>query len=314
MGHNAGTSVLGALALSLFALPCIARERPKAVQPKATTAPTTRKAEQPPALTGQQIRDLMLRALHAREDPNGALQMLIRAAQAASKLKSRDEYTKTVVTYDPRKINLAHLFRAMRGKTVERKRRLSKRAVLVETVEVTYVPFTGMADNNKAFIMPVPMKGETLKRQLLQIDGNDVVSIPLTGARAGRQKEYHVSPDHRRVVLADWLQGKPMEILDVSSRTRTPVAEPKEFDGHYNVYPFRFVQWAEDSGRFSVEVTGSVVSGRGPGSELMAYREVWRIDAKTAKATFVRRQEQPWRKDLKWQEPKPLKPKTPEKD
>jgi len=50
--------------------------------------------------------------------------------------------------------------------------------------------------------------------------------------------------------------------------------DDKEFPGHYFEYPFRFLNWADDTG-FLVEVTGTDWNLR----DAHDYRQVWRIDA-----------------------------------
>jgi len=274
-----------------------AAEKP-ATKP-AASAPTM--AASRPARDGavEKIRGLVERALAARDDPQEAVRLLTEAAGQVKALPPGSDFERLFIHLDPTKTPLDHLFRGVKGKTVQKKRALSKRLELVETHRIDDLPFTAMADNNKAFIAPIPMKAEALLRQTLLLDGNQVFAIALVGPNAGRQRDFHVSPDERHVVLADWLHAKTMEVLDIATRKHVPVPAPERLKGHDYVYPFGFVSWAEDSRSFSVEVTGTV--GRGPGSGLTAYQELWSVDPRTGKASFLKRREKPWKPNLTWE-------------
>lgn len=112
---------------------------------------------------------------------------------------------------------------------------------------------------------------------------------------------YHVNDEYRRVVFLngeEWFKAPgldhiypspsgayvavqpftdPIRILNASTRksVELTVADSQtEFSGHYYTYPFRFLRWSDDH-NFLVEVRGRTVGSR-------AYRQTWRVDARTA--------------------------------
>jgi hypothetical protein len=108
-----------------------------------------------------------------------------------------------------------------------------------------------------------------------------------------------VSPDESRVAIQHWLHSEPIEILELRTGRSTEVMPPREFPMHDYGYPFTFVKWEADAKSLVVDVQGTALEKgvEGPKARLMAYREVWTIDAATAKASFVSRQEREWTKD-----------------
>ena len=230
-------------------------------------------------------------------DADKAARLMDEASQLLGQVHDPEARRLAFYEFDPNDVDLSHLLRPRTSVKTERVTVLTDKLRLVERGQRKRYSFVGLADNGKGFIVPSPHETDELEEQDLQVDGKSIVTIRLPDP----WKQFHASPDSRRVVLSDWLQTKPMAILDVATGKAVAVPEPKEVgdQDHYNVYAFRFLKWADDSNSFLAKVEGTSLS---PG-RLMVYRESWRIDATNGSAVRVLREEMPWSKELTWDSP-----------
>jgi hypothetical protein len=168
---------------------------------------------------------------------------------------------------------------------------LSERVVLTEHHVFAIYPWFGMADNNKSFFLPLPTTGEYVNNKTVDVEGKTICSY-------GPYSDFHLSPSGQRVVVEPGLEAKPIEILDTTTGATLVVAAPLGVPADHDfIYPFRFVRWADDGRSFAVQVTGTYVD---KARDLVAYQELWRIDAKNASASRERREEKPWQSGRKW--------------
>ena len=275
--------IAGATVVSAQTLPASTASRPTSAQ--AVTD----------ADMAKEVRSLIERAVKARGQPAEAAKLIEEAADLLKKIHDPAAFQRAAYTFEAKDVNLDHLLKPKTSVKTEKATVLTGKLKLVESGHRKGYPFVGMVDNGKGFIIPVPHESDELEQQDLQLDGKSVYTVK----RPQPWKEYYASPDSRLVVLADWLQANPMEILDVATGKTVTVPTPEGIADHYNVYPFKFQKWADDSKSYFVTVLGTTVS---PG-KMMAYREIWQIDPATGKPTRVSRAEKPWEKDLKWDEP-----------
>ena len=275
------------------------QSRPASLPATSTAASQTRPASLPASTPSVQgIRSLILDAIAMRDDPKQARAMMIRAAELTAQLPPGSDLKALMVEYAPDEGQLDHLIRPTATKIIEEKKNLSVHIALCQKYLSSTYPFLGMAHNGEGFIFPQPMTDKVLKEQRLLRDGNVFYSVVSSARPETRWKTYFVSPDETKVVLQDWLHGKPTGVLRVDTGRIVTVDAP-EIDGHYNVYPFTFREWSKDSNSFVVEVNGTYVKGPG---QFLAYRELWRVQADTGKAKRIKRQEQPWQESLKWED------------
>ena len=248
------------------------------------------------------VRSLVVKAVECGDEKE-AQEYLELAARLAKQVPP-EHIDLLFLKFKPGRYNLDHL-RPSKVIFSEKVTVFSPRARLVEKMRVEEMPFAGMADNDKAFLAPFPTRSsEHLAGQRLEIDGKAVLSI---AEDDGGWKDFHLSPDHARVALADWLKSEPIEVLELATQKRLAVTPPKDFPGHYNVYPFHFDKWAADSRSFTVYVFGSETKAR----EMTSYRETWSVDAPTGNSSFVKRDERPYAPNIQWDAPPASRTVTP---
>jgi len=280
---------------------CVSASEP----PTTSAAPQAASAKDDPAIVAlspeekvKLARSLTEQAIKLRTDPEGALRLLQKACEVAEMATGATNFKDLIVEFKPDEVDLSRLI-ASKTSLQERKTPLSARVTLVETYRIEECPFTVMVDSGKGGILPIPMKGESLQLQAIELAGKKVC----TTKDFDDFKKCHVSPDERFVLLENWLRKKPFEILDLPAGSVRPVEAPLDFEGHAYVYPYGFLRWAQDSKTFLAEVNGSYVKMSDSKRAFLAYREIWSFDTTTGKATRVKRDEQPWRKNLKWDAP-----------
>lgn len=221
------------------------------------------------------VRSLIQEAIEARDDPDKAEQLLIRAAEIAKTVPA-PYIAELSVEFDAREHSIGH-FRVTKTTPVEKETVLSPHLKLLEKSEIQECCFSAMVDNNKGVLLPFPMKGEVLKEKILL---RDEIAVHSSGARTStspRVKKYHPSPDECYVLLEDGLHAKPMEILDLNTGSITKVEAPGGLEKHYYVYPFGFERWDKDSRTFTVQVG------------FTTYREIWQVGAQTGRASRLER-------------------------
>ncbi len=165
--------------------------------------------------------------------------------------------------------------------------------------EVSPLPGAG-----KGMIIPIPWGSDRLLKQEVFYKGRCIYS-------SHHMKYFYLSPCERLLLMPHWLHSKPFVVLDVVAGTTIEIAAPLtpseqeyyEEDGHDFVYPFSFVGWDPGTSAIVAHVSGTCDGG--PLRGLVAYRDTWRIDPRTGKCTFVRRQTQEWEPNLTWPEEPP---------
>ena len=166
---------------------------------------------------------------------------------------------------------------------------ITPRVVLREHHLRQWSLFIGIADSSGSVFLPIPYASDTIISTDLLMEGHGVRSY-------GPYADFYSSPDQRVILVEPGLHAKPFELLNVDTGAMVRVDVPPGVpQSHYFVYPFGFLRWSGDT--VIVEVTGTYVKGPG---RLLAYRELWEIDATTGGASHISREEQPWSEHLEW--------------
>ena len=191
------------------------------------------------------------------------------------------------------KVSNADIFATLKSSSYDKTRQLSPNLALVESHIVEESQYTGFADNNKRVVIAQPSRHDRVDKKTLLHKGKSIYST-----ESGQK--FYASPDERSVLLASYVHTKPFQILDVSSGTFVDVPVPKSgLEDHDYVYPFSFGRWSKDSASIIAYVKGRFLVTE-PKRQYIAYRESWRIDARTGVARKVSRQTQVDAKHLKW--------------
>jgi uncharacterized protein (TIGR03067 family) len=191
------------------------------------------------------------------------------------------------------KVSNADIFATLKSSSYDKTRQLSPNLALVESHIVAESQYSGLADNNKRVVIAQPVRHDSVDKKTLLHKGKSIYSTK-------SRPKFYASPDERSVLLASYLHSKPFKILNVSSGAIVDVPVPKSgVEDHDYVYPFSFGRWSKDSTSIIAYVAGSYLVTE-PKREYMAYRETWRIDARTGVARKESRQTQVDAEDLKW--------------
>jgi hypothetical protein len=143
---------------------------------------------------------------------------------------------------------------------------------------------------------PVPIRVDYVISKSVEVDGKPTYSYD-------RYSVFHLSPDQQHLAVEDGMQGKPIEVLGIVDGSKVFANAPQEIaerhEEHYCEYPFKFARWTDGGKSFLVEMAGTYVN---KDRDLIAYRELWRVDAHSAIVSFDRRDEKPWSYVLKWED------------
>jgi hypothetical protein len=82
--------------------------------------------------------------------------------------------------------------------------------------------------------------------KIVRINGREVKRAPVCS-------DLHPSPGGNYIVIADGMQGKPIQIYTIAYHSGVELPTDDESRGHYKCYLFRFFHWEDDSS-FLVQV------------------------------------------------------------
>jgi hypothetical protein len=174
-----------------------------------------------------------------------------------------------------------------------RSRPLSERVAVTEHRVYEICPFFGIAHNNRSLFLPIPMTGDYVSSKDVIAEGKHIASY-------GPYSDFHLSPDQQYLVVEPNLHDVPIEVLNIADGSKVQVVAPAIFSERHDfdfVYPFGFLGWVDDDKSFRVKVTGAYTN---TDRRLVAYRELWRVDARTASASIENRDEKPWSSGQQW--------------
>lgn len=158
----------------------------------------------------------------------------------------------------------------VRWTTTERTKHAGEIEIRTTSLHVL-APYAGIAENDTLVISPIPCYHVTKEYALALFVKNQ----QRFATQQGDFVYVYPSPSGAYVVIQPWLYTRPLQIYVTATDEWAALTVPdQEFPNHYNQYPFHFLHWDGDDG-FLVDVTGP------------AYRQLWRVDAKTTKRTRI---------------------------